>query len=119
MNLVSVQLSETHVIDEPEKVQELAAEPQEPAEEVQESTEAASAALAVEKSRQYRSQDGELLPAAQLTHHLDALSYQEPSHSNSHCREGAIPAAAVSWGMSCSGMINSVDSKSLPQGSIT
>ena len=58
-------------------MQKPAAEPQEPAEEVQEPTEAATATPTVAESKHPHGQVGELLPATELTHHLDALLYQE------------------------------------------
>ena len=45
-------------------------------------------------------------------------SNQEPFRLISPYREDTIPANAVAWGMSCSGLMTSMDSKSPPQGSM-
>ena len=61
------------MVEESGEVQKPGTEPQEPAEDVQGPDETATATPAVEESKQSRTQDGELLPTTELTHHLDAL----------------------------------------------
>ena len=94
-----VQFSETHAVEEPDEVQKPAAVPREPVEEVQELTEAVAATPTIAESKPPHDQAGELLPATELTHHLDTLFYQESFQPLSPCREDAVPAAAVAKGM--------------------
>ena len=73
-----VQFSETHAVEEPDEELEPAAVPREPVEEVQEPIETTTATPTIAESKHPHGQVGELLPATQLTHHLDALYYQDP-----------------------------------------